>query len=194
MDNTFNRNSIASIAEVIVSPVDKKTLPGEDPVFLCNYTDVYYNSYMATGDMSFMEATARPSEIEKFSLRPDDVIITKDSETPDDIGVPAYVRSTKKNLLCGYHLTILRPKGCVDGRFLSFALMTPRISYDFYRFANGITRFGLTSEAYTKIKIPLPPLPEQRAIADILQAWDTAIEKTEALIAAKEKQFDWLQI
>ena len=63
---------------------------------------------------------------------------------------------------------------------------------DFYRFANGITRFGLTSEAYTKIKIPLPPLPEQRAIADILQSWDTAIEKTEALIAAKEKQFDWL--
>ena len=57
MDNTFNRNSIASIAEVIVSPVDKKTLPGEDPVFLCNYTDVYYNSYI-TGDMSFMEATA----------------------------------------------------------------------------------------------------------------------------------------
>ena len=37
-----------------------------------------------------------------------------------------------------------------------------------------------------------PPLPEQKAIANILQSWDTAIEKTEALIAAKEKQFDIL--
>ena len=37
-----------------------------------------------------------------------------------------------------------------------------------------------------------PPLPEQKAIANILQSWDTAIEKTEALIVAKEKQFSWL--
>ena len=32
----------------------------------------------------------------------------------------------------------------------------------------------------------------QKAIADILRTWDTAIEKTEALVAAKEKQFDIL--
>ena len=32
----------------------------------------------------------------------------------------------------------------------------------------------------------------QKAIADILQTWDTAVEKTETLIVAKEKQFDIL--
>jgi len=35
--------------------------------------------------------------------------------------------------------------------------------------------------------IPLPPLSEQRAIADLLATWDEAIEKTDRLIKAKER-------
>ena len=41
------------------------------------------------------------------------------------------------------------------------------------------------------IKIPVK-FAEQKVIASLLEKWDTAIEKTEALIAAKEKQFRWL--
>lgn len=37
--------------------------------------------------------------------------------------------------------------------------------------------------------VPVPPLPEQKAIADLLSTWDGAIEKTEWLIQAKEAQF-----
>lgn len=37
--------------------------------------------------------------------------------------------------------------------------------------------------------VPVPPLPEQKAIADLLSTWDEAIEKTERLIQAKEAQF-----
>ena len=42
------------------------------------------------------------------------------------------------------------------------------------------------------VTIPVPSLPEQKTIASLLETWDTAIEKTEALIEAKEKQFKWL--
>ena len=45
----------------------------------------------------------------------------------------------------------------------------------------------------SKIPFQVPPLPEQKAIAETLQAWDTAIEKTEKLITEKEKQFGWLR-
>ena len=38
----------------------------------------------------------------------------------------------------------------------------------------------------------VPTLPEQKAIASLVETWDTAIEKTEALIEVKEKQFKWL--
>ena len=39
------------------------------------------------------------------------------------------------------------------------------------------------------ITILLPPLLEQKAIADLLSTWDKAIEKTQRLIQAKEKRF-----
>jgi type I restriction enzyme S subunit len=38
----------------------------------------------------------------------------------------------------------------------------------------------------------LPPLPEQRAIANILSTWDTAIQTTQALISQKEQEKKWL--
>ncbi|MCZ2500018.1 restriction endonuclease subunit S, partial [Xylophilus sp. Kf1] len=42
-----------------------------------------------------------------FALNPGDVIITKDSEDPREIGVPALVVSSAEDIVCGYHLTIL---------------------------------------------------------------------------------------
>jgi type I restriction enzyme S subunit len=77
---------------IFPSNVDKKTQEGETPVRLCNYTDVYYNESITSG-MEFMQATASSSQIEKFTLRAGDTLITKDSETADDIAIAAYVPS-----------------------------------------------------------------------------------------------------
>ena len=42
----------------------------------------------------------------------------------------------------------------------------------------------LNKTEFSKFKIPLPPLPEQKKIADCLSTWDSAIEKQSALINA----------
>src|SRR5690554_1324389 len=54
----------------------------------------------------------------------------------------------------------------------------------------GAGKFDL--DTLKALDIPFPPLPEQKAIADLLSTWDEAIEKTERLIQAKEKRFKWL--
>ena len=56
----------------------------------------------------------------------------------------------------------------------------------------GANRYKLNKATLEKLPIILPPLPEQKAIADLLSTWDEAIEKTERLIEAKEKRFKWL--
>lgn len=53
----------------------------------------------------------------------------------------------------------------------------------------GANRFKLSKASLEKIPILLPPLPEQKAIADTLSTWDTAIATLERLIAAKERSF-----
>ncbi len=43
-----------------------------------------------------------------------------------------------------------------------------------------------------KVKLPLPPLPEQKAIAHVLGLMDSAINTNNKLIAKKELQKKWL--
>ena len=93
-NNDWRTAKLNDVAEIIISNVDKKTRPNEHPVLLCNYTDVYRNS-LIQADLDFMNATATEREIAKYSLKEGDVIITKDSEKYDDIGVPALMREMR---------------------------------------------------------------------------------------------------
>ena len=113
---------LGTLVEARSSNVDKKSVDGELPVKLCNYMDVYSNNVITRG-LPFMEATAKAREIEKFVVERGDVIITKDSETPDDIAVPAYVNDDLEGVVCGYHLTLLKPKPETSGEFLSVATL-----------------------------------------------------------------------
>jgi len=179
--------SLGDIASVLLSNVDKKSNSNEVDVFLCNYTDVYYNDYIKP-DIDFMKATASKREIEKYKLRSGDVIITKDSETKEDIAVSAVVKEELPNLICGYHLAIIRPKkNRICNEYLNKLFRLPIIRYSFSKLANGVTRFGLTLSAINNALIPLPTLPEQIKIAEILYTWDEAIEQSRKLIEAKKR-------
>ena len=186
------KKPLQEVVEMAFSGVNKKSRSDQKTVWLCNYMDVYNNDYI-TADIDFMPATASDREIEKFTLQQGDVIITKDSETPDDIGVPAVVMENLDNVICGYHLALLRPRqNEIDGIFLAKELARDRVSNQFSRVANGVTRFGLTTDSVRNIQVNVPPLSEQKKIARIIRTWDQAIDLTERLIEAKEERFKWL--
>jgi len=179
---------LSAVADVIFSSVDKITKADEIPVPLCNYKDVYYNRRIHA-DLAFAQGTATLAEIKKFRLQVGDVIITKDSESPEDIAVPAFVDEVVPNLLCGYHLAIIRPKkDQIDGRYLTQLLQLQAIRNYFFTLSNGVTRFGLGIETIRQATLKFPPIVEQRKIADILTTWDEALEKLDALISVKERR------
>lgn len=160
------------IAEVRFSNVDKLSQQDEVPVQLCNYMDVYRNARI-TADIDFMAATATEREIEKFSLQRGDVLITKDSETAEDIAQAAVVSDDIPNLLCGYHLAMIRPFDSVlYGPYMAQLFEVHHFREQFIRMANGVTRFGLTVEAFEKAVIPLPEYSEQITVAELFLAFD----------------------
>ncbi|MEH2466309.1 restriction endonuclease subunit S [Nostoc sp.] len=188
----WNIGILSNYVQIIVSNVDKKKYEDEMKVLLCNYTDVYYNKFI-TSTIDFMEASATKSEVEKFSLEINDVLITKDSETPDDIAVPSLVNEKIPNLVCGYHLSILRPLiDKLDGKYLLFSIISTSIKSQFSSLATGITRYGLSYKHIKNINICVPPLQEQKAITSFLDrktaAIDTLITKKQRLIQLLEQK------
>lgn len=176
---------IKFFADVRNSNVDKTVADDEEPVRLCNYTDVYYNDQI-TYDLEFMNGSATEAEIEKFQLKRGQVIITKDSEGWDDIGIPALVTEDMPDVLCGYHLSVLEPRSELDGGFLAWLCRSEPLNDQFKLGANGVTRYGLGQYPMKNAFIALPPLETQQRIARFLDEKtariDGLIEKKRALL------------
>jgi len=174
------------------SNVDKKSYEGQKNVRLCNYTDVYYNEKI-TNNMDFMVATATDAEIKSMSLKEGDVVITKDSEDPTDIGVPALVSEPLDNVVCGYHLTVLRAKNQDAARYLHRAIQSHPTRAHFFVESPGVTRFGLNQDAIGGLVMPVPPIVERKKIAAFLDEKTTQIDqliekKTRFIELLKEKR------
>jgi len=178
------------LASVIFSNVDKHSKEEELPIRLCNYVDVYKNEHIVSS-LDFMEATAGINEIGKFTLKKGDIIITKDSEEWQDIAVPALVSEELDNVICGYHLALIRPfPNIVGNGYLFRSFQAAAINYQFQVAASGITRYGLGKQALGNSLFLVPPLAEQRAIADYL---DRETAQIDALIAKKREMLDLLE-
>jgi len=181
---------IDNLADVLFSNVDKHTVDDEEPVRLCNYVDVYKNDRI-TRDLEFMEASAELREIKKFQIQRGDVLSTKDSETPDDIAISALVDEDLPNVLCGYHLALMRPRSQnLHGPYLAWVHASKQFRTQYEARAVGVTRFGLPQYAFRAARFPLPPLPEQKRIAAYLDASCAAID---AAVAAKRRQIEVLR-
>ena len=175
-------------ANIRNSNVDKTISEDEEPVRLCNYTDVYYNDRI-TPDLHFMDGSATEAEIERFQLKRDQVIITKDSEGWDDIGIPALVAEDMPEVLCGYHLSVLEPCPDLDGGFLAWLCRAEPLNDQFKLTANGVTRFGIGQYAMKNAFIAVPPLDTQWRIARFL---DEKTARIDGLIEKKRELLDRL--
>jgi len=159
---------LKNVTNIKFSNVDKHVLENEFPVRLCNYVDVYKNDRI-TDDIQFMKASATKEEIKQNKIEIDDVLITKDSEMWNDIGVPTLVQCSAPDLICGYHLAILRPnKSKIQGIFLFSCLSSKKVVIQFHINANGITRYGLSQNSIKNVIIPLPQIDEQLMISKFI--------------------------
>lgn len=186
----WSTGRLDAAADVLFSNVDKHTKDDEIPVKLCNYVDVYKNDRI-TSEIDFMEATAEQREINTFQIKRGDILATKDSETPDDIAIPALVDEELDGTLCGYHLALIRPRlTSVSGPFLAWVHNSKQFRSQYEAKAVGVTRFGLSQYSFKAARIPIPPFPEQQRIVEFL---DVSCQAIDAAVEAKRKQIGTLE-
>jgi type I restriction enzyme S subunit len=123
-------------------------------------------------------------ELKKAHLKLNDILFTNRGA---NVGVIGIVDEKIENGNIGPQLTLLRSNSLVDNYFLkhilqSFIVQNQILSQDT---GSAMNFFGIGTTS--KFKIILPPLPEQKAIANCLNTWDTAITKLDALIKAKQQ-------
>ena len=97
------------------------------------------------------------------------------------------IKDDVKDLIASTGFAVITTKKC-NNDFLFHYLFSSAISKQFYQLLVGSNYPAINSSDVKNLKIILPPLKEQIAIAALLSTWDTAIQKTTTLIAKKELQ------
>ena len=94
-----------------------------------------------------------------------------------------------RELAINQDLKGLITNGAVSPEFLAYSLLAKENELLQMVEAAGHGTGRLGTDALKDVLVRVPSLPEQHQVASAIATWDTAIQKTEQLIAAKERHF-----
>lgn len=122
-------------------------------------------------------------------LKDGDLVMADASEDYEGVGVTVSIHGIgKKKAVGGLHTFVLRDnKHQTDEYFRQYIFCNPVVRNALQKVANGVSVYGISKTAVSKMRLPIPPLTEQKRIADVLKTWDRAIHTLGAEIAAKKE-------
>ena len=167
-----------------------------------HYGDVYKLYHRVVNLDSEFDHIAKVSANERFRndqlLDTGDIVYNLTSETKDDIGKAVLIENTtRQKFLAGTETTVLKiiRKDLIAPGFLNYILMSNSYLSEFRRFATGTKVYRVHPRAIKKIKIPVPPLTEQKRIVSILDRFDMLVNDITiglpAELAARRKQYEY---
>lgn len=149
---------------------------------------VYGQQQVLAGDQHFGDYWVDEKkffELEACSVRPGDILLS----TMGSIGsVLRLTEACAPGIINPRLLRLNVDQDVAAPEFLEAYLKSRLAKRQFRRFAQGGTMPAVNGASIGGIIIPLPPLPEQRKIAQILSTWDRAIETAQALLATARTQ------
>ncbi len=140
-------------------------------------------------DKKYVNLPEGSSDGTRTRVQVNDILISITAE----LGKIGYIHCDLGEAYVNQHVALVRVGDPdTDSRYLAYYLASQPERNRLNRLNDSGAKAGLSLQTINRFPVLLPPLPEQKAIADLLSTWDEAIEKTERLIQAKEKRFKWL--
>jgi len=126
--------------------------------------------------------------IDRFLLQPGDVLFNA-TNSPDLVGKTAFFPGLEEPAVFSNHFLRIRPRdGQVDGRYLTRWL---NLQFQHGRFKamcrQWVNQATVSRQALLSLRVPVPPLPEQRLIAEILDKADALRVNRRAALAQLDR-------
>ena len=155
------------------------------------YVNIFNNPALNTD----VEDKVKIAEGEKQNtIQYGDLLFTGSSETPDECGMCSVLtHHTDEHLylnsFCfGFRFNDLSDK---NPDFMKHLFRSSSIRKDICKTANGVTRYNISKKEFAKIEIPLPPLPVQEAIVNILDRFAEYTAELQAELQARQQQYNY---
>lgn len=156
-----------------------------------NVMDIFKRNFMKKCNiLGKVEITEKQKK--EYSVKYGDILFNRTSEVPHEIAFSSVYLDEDEITFGGFVIRGRQKKELLDPLFAGYCFNNSSIRREMIRRSQGVVRANIGQKDLNKVPILIPPKDEQKNIASVLAFWDNAIEKTEALVAAKEKQFDWL--
>ncbi|MBN2424725.1 MAG: restriction endonuclease subunit S [Calditrichaceae bacterium] len=153
---------------------------------LINVIDLYSEPYIDIDSCKLLDI--HENEFKRNQVLQGDIFFTRSSLKLEGIAHCNINLSNYNNVTFDGHVMKISPnKKLVDPLYLRLYCLTNRARRYFMQNAKQTTMTTIGQSEISKLPIPIPPLAEQKKIAQILSAWDRAIEQTRKLIEAKKR-------
>lgn len=129
-----------------------------------------------------------------MQLRRGDILLNR-TNSADLVGKAGIVREDSEAVFASYLVRLDVDREKAEPEYVNYWLNTAIAQTALKRLSTrGVSQANINPTEFRKhCPLPLPPLPEQRKIAEILRTWDEAIEKLEALRAANLQRRVWMR-
>lgn len=182
---------LRDISIITRGTVDKSKKKNEIPVYLVQYTNVYYKREQKINDDDYLPITVSENEYKKYKVRKGDILLTASSETKDDIGHSTVIVEDLPNHVFGSDIIRIRiPNKIVDLNYKKYFMENYYYLAKFDKLSRGITRFRFGMDQFKSLKYVIPPIEEQVKIAKYL---DNITNHINQLICNKEKLINELE-
>ena len=115
-----------------------------------------------------------PHDLPRYCLQEGDIVFARTGATT---GKSYLIRTCPPGTVFASYLIRIRPSTKVDPRYLAYFFDTPDYWGQVALRAQGAGQPGINASKLKEISLPLPPLPEQRRIAAILDQADAVRRK-----------------
>lgn len=126
-----------------------------------------------------------PASFNTYNIVEKNDIIIRPTDLQNDKRSLRTGLATEHGIITSAYIDLM-PMGNVDSRFVHYLLHSYDILKVFYNMGSGV-RQGLNYSEFSKLKVPMPPLSEQQAIADYL---DKTCSKIDEIIAEAKASID----